>query len=227
VTLVARRFDRLELLAKELGEALPLQCDLTSPESRGELLERLEEEGLEVDVLINCAGFGGRGPTHEYDVARAVALLRTNVEAVYALTGALVGGMVARRSGAVVIVSSIAGMLRPPVRFAAYGASKAASLRYAEALHYELRPAGVAVTALCPGAVETEFAEVSGFEGPTASTPRIMKPTPEACVATAFTGLDKGRPVVIPNALVSAATGMLRRLPMSVGARLIPVAFKL
>jgi hypothetical protein len=227
VTLAARRVERLEHLAGELGEALAVQCDLTSPDSRLELLARVEKECLEVDVLINCAGFGARGLTQDSDVDRSVELLRTNVEAVYVLTGELVRGMAARGSGAVVIVSSIAGMLRPPVRFAVYGASKAASLRYAEALHYEMRPAGVAVTALCPGAVETEFAAVSGFERQTATTPRIMKPTAEACVREAFAALDKGRPVVIPNRWVRASMHVLGRLPRSVGARLVPVAFHL
>src|SRR5438874_1806738 len=96
--------------------------------------------------------------------------------------------------------------------------------RRIERLHRLADELGNAITALCPGAVETEFAAVSGFERQTATTPRIMKPTAEACVRETFAALDKGRPVVIPNMWVRASMRLLQRLPRSVGARLVPVA---
>jgi uncharacterized protein len=177
-------------------------------------------------VLINCAGFGGGGPVSEFDPDRAVEMLRTNVEAVFALCGALTPAMAARRSGAVVIVSSLAGILRPPVNFAAYGASKGASLRYAHALHYEMAKVGVSVTALCPGPIDTEFGVSSGLETTMDAMPAFAKATPADCVATTFRALERGRREAIPNTLVRVAAAAARRTPASVASRVLPAFFR-
>jgi short-subunit dehydrogenase len=226
VTLAARREERLKCLATELGNALPLRCDVADPVSRQELLRRISEEELEVDVLINCAGFGGGGPVCSYDTDRAVEMLRTNVEAVFSFCGAVTPGMVERHVGAIVIVSSLAGILRPPVNFAAYGASKGASLRYAEALYHEMAKVGVAVTALCPGPIDTEFGISSGLERTMDAMPGFFKATPAECVATTFDALERGRPVAIPNMLVRASAAVARRTPRAIASRVLPAAFR-
>ncbi|BDB44208.1 MULTISPECIES: SDR family NAD(P)-dependent oxidoreductase [Mycobacterium] len=226
VTLAARRADRLEKLAGELGDALPVRCDVADPQSRANLLGAITDAGRQVDVLINCAGFGGGGPVCEFDPDRAVEMLRTNVEAVFALCGALTPAMAARRSGAVVIVSSLAGILCPPVNFAAYGASKGASLRYAHALHYEMAKVDVSVTALCPGPIDTEFGVSSGLEKTMSAMPAFAKATPADCVAAAFAALQRGRREAIPNAVVRVAATAARRTPAVVASRVLPAFFR-
>jgi uncharacterized protein len=226
VTLAARREDRLVSLAGELGNALPIRCDVADPSSRAALLDTIANAGLDVSVLINCAGFGGGGPVHEFDSDRAVEMLRTNVEAVFAFCGALTPAMAERRSGAVVIISSLAGILCPPVNFAAYGASKSASLRYAHALYYELAPVGVAVTALCPGPVDTEFGVSSGLEGTMGAMPGFAKATTAECVASTLRALEQGKREVIPNVAIQLAAGAARRTPAAVAARLLPAVFR-
>jgi short-subunit dehydrogenase len=226
VTLAARREERLKSLANELGNALPLRCDVSDADSRSDLLGRISDEGLDVDVLINCAGFGGGGPVCSYDTDRAVEMLRTNVEAVFSFCGAVAPGLAARRAGAIVIVSSLAGILRPPVNFAAYGASKGASLRYAEGLHYEMAKVGVAVTALCPGPIDTEFGVRSGLERTMDAMPGFFKATPADCVATTFDALERGRPVAIPNVFVRGSAAVARRTPRAIASRVLPAAFR-
>jgi short-subunit dehydrogenase len=226
VTLAARRADRLASLARELGDALPVRCDVADPQSRADLLSAIAGAGLDVDVLVNCAGFGGGGPVREFDPDRAVEMLRTNVEAVFALCGALTPGMATRRSGAVVIVSSLAGILTPPVNFAAYGASKGASLRYAHALHYEMAKVGVSVTALCPGPIDTEFGVSSGLEKTMDAMPGFAKATTADCVAAALTALDRGSREAIPNAVVRAVAAAARRTPAIVASRVLPAFFR-
>ncbi len=177
-------------------------------------------------MLVNCAGFGGGGPVREYDPDRAVEMLRTNVEAVFALCGALTPAMAARRSGAVVIVSSLAGILCPPVNFAAYGASKGASLRYAHALHHEMAKVGVSVTALCPGPIDTEFGLSSGLEETMSAMPAFAKATPADCVAATLAALERGSPEAIPNVVVRAAAAVARRTPAIIASRVLPAFFR-
>lgn len=226
VTLAARREERLVRLATELGDALPVRCDVADPRSRADLLRTIADAGRDVDVLINCAGFGGGGPVHDFDPDRAVEMLRTNVEAVFALCGALTPAMAVRRSGAVVIVSSLAGILRPPVNFAAYGASKAASLRYAHGLHYEMAKVGVSVTALCPGPIDTEFGASSGLEKTMSAMPAFAKATPADCVAATLAALERGGREAIPNAVVRVAAAAARRTPAVVASRVLPAFFR-
>jgi short-subunit dehydrogenase len=101
------------------------------------------------------------GPFVSQPAECITTMVRTNVEAVMALSRLLITPMTARRSGAVLIVSSMAGN-QPMPNFGAYAATKAAMTSFAESLHCELKPSGVTVTALCPGGVMTEFSEVAG-----------------------------------------------------------------
>src|SRR5207244_1704410 len=110
---------------------------------------------------------------------RVTAMVRTNVEAVMALSRILIPPMAARRAGAVLIVSSVAGH-QPMPNFGAYAATKAAITSFAEALHCELKGSGVTVTALCPGGVRTEFSEVAGASEIERRVPALMI-SPEEC----------------------------------------------
>ena len=224
VTLVARREDRLRTLAEELAathgvRAEVVVCDLSVESARNTLSADVEKRGLTVDVLVNNAGFSTSGPIHESDPAREVAMIRTDVEAVAHLCSTFVPGMVARGRGAVLNVASVAAFQPLPGQ-AGYAASKAFVLSYSRALAEEVRKRGVTVTALCPGPVETEFAEAAGLdeEEAASSLPRFMWVSSQDVAAQGIDGLEKGRQVVIPGApnWIGAGVGHLvpRRLLM-------------
>lgn len=202
LVLVARRRDRLESLAAELRashgthvEALP--CDLADAAAIDALPTAVHELGLHVETLVNNAGFGLGGAFLAQDRARVREMARVNIEAVFSLTHAFVPGMVARGRGRVLIVSSLAG-LSPVPGFAAYAATKAASVSFAEALHAELKPSGVTVTALCPGPVDTEFNVVADVERTAARVPAALHADAARCAEEALAGLDAGQRVVVP-----------------------------
>lgn len=205
---VARRRDRLERLAAELREqhgrrVEVLACDLADSAARAELAAELATLGLEVDVLALCAGFGLGGPFVSQPAERITSMVRTNVEAMMALSRLLIPPMTVRRSGAVLIVSSMAGH-QPMPNFGAYAATKAAMTSFAESLHCELGPSGVTVTALCPGGVTTEFSEVAGVTRVERRTPAVLMIGPEECARAGLDGLQRGRRVVMPRRTVRA-----------------------
>jgi len=214
VTLVARREAPLTALAEELTSAHGVRtevvtADLADQAARGGLSTELGNRGLTVDVLVNNAGFSTMGPVHASDPDREVAMLRTDVEAVAHLCSIFLPGMVERGRGAVLNVASTAAFQPLPGQ-AGYGGSKAFVLSYSQAVAQEVRGRGVTVTVLCPGPVETGFADAMGLDTEIANgaLPRFMWVTAEAVAADAVEGLDRGRGVVIPG------------LPNKVGARL-------
>jgi hypothetical protein len=219
VTLVARREDRLKALADELAQAHQVRteviaADLTDADSRAELPAAVESRGLTVDILVNNAGFTTMGPVYRADRAQELAMVRTDVEAVVDLCTLFVPGMATRHRGAVLNTASTAAFQPLPGQ-AGYGASKAFVLSYGRALGAELRGTGVSVTTLCPGPVETGFAESAGISDDEAaeSLPKFMW-VPAADVAkAAIEGLAAGRPVVIPGAANRAAAALAHLAP--------------
>jgi len=194
VTVVARREAKLKDLAGELASrhgvrAEFIVADLTDVDSRTAIATELEGRDLSVNVLVNDAGLTTMGPVSRSDPAGEIALVRTDVEAVVHLCSLFVPGMVERRSGVILNVASTAAFQPLPGQ-ASYGASKAFVLSYTHALRGELRPTGVTATVLCPGPVETGFAE---------ALPKIMW-VPAAEVARAgVAGADANKAVVIPG----------------------------
>jgi short-subunit dehydrogenase len=208
VILVARRRERLEQLAGELraagaGRVEVLTADVSDPGSRRELLAAIAALGLEIDVLAPCAGFGMGGPFVQAPPERLELLVRTNVEAVFALVRALTPAMVSRRRGAVLIISSMAGN-QPMPHFGAYAATKAAMTSLAESLHWELGRHGVTVTALCPGGVYTEFAQVAAMLAAERRTPKAFMIGAEECARAGLEGLERGERIVMPRRAVRA-----------------------
>jgi uncharacterized protein len=213
VTLVARREERLEDLAEELTRdhgvrAETVACDVTDEEGRDRLQDELSDRGLEVEVLVNNAGFGSGGAFVELDGAKEASMVRTNCEAVVALTSAFLPAMVERGRGAILNLGSLIAFQPVPFQ-TTYGATKAFVLSFTEALHEELRGTGVTVTALCPGPVRTEFGEAGGFGGADDRIPSWFWLAPEAVAEAGVEGLEKGRRVVVPGPLnqVGALSG--------------------
>jgi short-subunit dehydrogenase len=231
LALVARREGPLRELADDLHrrdrvrvEVLP--ADLTDPDARRGLLDSLSASGLTVSGLVNNAGFSTTGPVAASDPDREVAMIRTDVEAVAHLCSLVVPSLVARGSGAVLNVASTAAFQPLPGQ-AGYAACKAFVLSYTHALRGELAGTGVTATALCPGPVETGFAEAAGFsEEQTGALPRFMwVPSPEVA-RQGVEGMLGGRAVVIPGApnKVSALAAQItpRRLLVPLLARSHP-----
>jgi hypothetical protein len=219
LTLVARREDRLKSLADELAETHRVRteviaADLTDQASRGELPDQIEQRGLTVDILVNNAGLTTMGPVQRADRAAELAMIRTDVEAVVDLCTLFVAGMVTRRVGAILNTASTAAFQPLPGQ-AGYGASKAFVLSYGRALGAELRGTGVTVTTLCPGPVETGFAEAAGISDDEAgeALPKFMWVPAEDVAKAAIDGLANGRPVVIPGAANRAAAGLAHLTP--------------
>jgi short-subunit dehydrogenase len=188
---------------------------------------RVDELGLAVDVLVNNAGFSTMGPVHRSDPSREIAMIRTDVEAVAHLCSLFLPGMVDRHGGAVLNVASTAAFQPLPGQ-AGYAASKAFVLSYSHAVRTELRGTGVTMTVLCPGPVETGFAEAAGIgdEQAAQSLPSFMWVSAEAVASEAVDGMDAGRAVVIPGVAnrVSAIGGHLtpRRFLLPILARQHP-----
>ncbi len=232
VTLVARTESKLQALADDLSarhgvRAEVLAADLTDADARRELPGRVADLGLAVNVLVNNAGFSTLGPVYRSDPDREIAMIRTDVEAVVHLCSLFTPGMVERRSGCILNVASTAAFQPIPGQ-AGYGGAKAFVLSYSHAIREELRSHGVTVTALCPGPVETGFAQAAGIEPDemAGAMPRVFW-VPAAEVARAgVAGMDANRAVVIPGLpnKASAALGWLspRRLLLPVVAKQHP-----
>lgn len=168
--LVARREAALEELATELqrdhGRASRvLAMDLTDPAAPDRLYGQLAAEGIEVEFLVNNAGFGGQGAFVERSAADDLAMVQLNVVALTALTKLFLPGMVERGHGRVLQVASTAGLVPGGPLQAVYYATKAYVVSLSRGLAGELAGGPVTVTALCPGVTETEFGKRSGMDG--------------------------------------------------------------
>jgi len=206
LALVARRKERLEELARELGNARAAAIDLSKKDAAAKLLADLESNGETVDLLVNNAGFGLIGRFAELDAKRERQMIDLNVGALTELCRAVAPGMIARKSGGIINVASTAAFQAGP-KMAVYFATKAFVLSLTEALHEELKPHGIKVSCLCPGPTRTEFGEVAGFGG-NGMFDRVAMESPEV-VTAGLEGLDSNKAVVIPglvNKIGAAAT---------------------
>ena len=164
LVLVARRRDRLQARAAEVGNARTVTMDLSEPGAAGRLMADIAAHGETVDTLINNAGFGLWGRFATLDPARQREMIDLNIGALTELCAAVVPDMIERKAGAILNVASTAAF-QPGPGMAVYFASKAFVLSFTEALHEELKPHGISVSALCPGPTRTEFGAVAGFKG--------------------------------------------------------------
>src|SRR5205085_2295911 len=160
--LVARRADRLEALARDLPTAArAVQCDLAT--DAASLQAKVADLGPDVDLLVNCAGFGTSGPFVEHDAERDAEQVRLNCEAIVILTHAFLPPMIKRGRGGIINVASSAGMQPIPYE-SVYAATNACVISLSDALHTELRGSGARVICVNPGPVPTECQELAGYE---------------------------------------------------------------
>lgn len=219
LVLVARSEGKLQEIAVEFEKrngitAHVAACDLARPDAAASLVDQLKQRAIDVDVLVNNAGFGFSAPFIEIDVRRDLEMIQVNIVALTQLTKLLLGPMVERKRGRILNVASTAGFQPGPL-MAVYYATKAYVLSFTEAIADELRDSGVTVTALCPGPTATGFVEVSNMTN--SRLFKMMKPMSPARVARAgYRGLMAGRRVVIPGAKNKLLVQSLRVSPRRV-----------
>ena len=213
LVLAARRKDRIEELARELGKARAVAIDLSKKDSAARLLADIEGNGETVDLLVNNAGFGLIGRFAELDAKRERQMIDLNVGTLTDLCRALAPQMITRKSGSILNVASTAAF-QPGPKMAVYFATKAFVLSLTEALHEELKPHGVKVSCLCPGPTRTEFGEVAGFGG-NGMFDRVAMDAPEV-VKAGLDGLENNKAVVIPGIINKAGALSGRFAPRSV-----------
>lgn len=196
LVLTARRKDRLDALAQRLAATCKVQtevfpadlADLATPEK---IFTFTQDKGIEIDLLINNAGFGKYGEFPSAEKERLLEMVQVNCAAVVHLTHLYLQGMVARRRGDVLIVASTASFQAVPY-ISTYAATKSFDLLLAEGLAEEMKPYGIRVCALCPGSTESEFHTVAGQEGF-----RHRRETAQKVAQTGLQALAAGKSYVI------------------------------
>ena len=197
VLLVARSEDKLMTLCNELGRINSIRAqyvamDLSQPDSPARLFDEAQKRDLEIDFLINNAGFGSMGEFAKLDLQRELNMIDLNVRALVELTHRFLVPMRERKSGAIINVASTASFQAVPF-MATYAATKAFVLSFSEALWEENRQYGIKVMALCPGVTETGFFEAASIDVP----PGRVIQTAEDVVDTALRGLKRGKSHII------------------------------
>jgi uncharacterized protein len=216
VILVARRKERLEALKNSLQqEYVDLNVhiiiqDLSLPKAATLLYEIVKERGLEVDYLINSAGFGGHGYFHERSWEIDESMIQLNVMTLVHLTRLFGDDMVKRQSGKILNVSSTAGFAPGPLH-SVYYATKAFVTSFSEALSNELEDKNVSVTVLCPGPTKTEFYDVANTKE-TRAFKRKMASVADVA-AQGHTGMMQGKSLVVPGVLNKFILFSMRFIP--------------
>jgi short-subunit dehydrogenase len=200
VVLVARRSDRLIALAQEIGEsggeAIPVSYDLLDPSAPDKLFADLAERKIEVDVLVNNAGFGGAGKIATLPVERQLGMIQLNITDLTHLTRLFVPPMLDRGHGGVLNVGSIAGFQSGPNQ-AVYCATKAYVLSFTEALAEELAGSNLLVTLLAPGVTDTEFFGVAKLKNSLLVKLGSMDAVTVAKIG--YRGFRRGKIIVVPG----------------------------
>lgn len=214
--LTARSRNRLEALAEELRtrhniSVKVIESDLAEPAAAEALFQKTEGQGVQVDLLINNAGFGLVGDFPDLPLARQLEMIQVNISALVALSHLFVQPMLQRQSGAILNLASTASFQGVPY-FSVYAATKAFILNFSEGLWGECQPSGVRVLALCPGATETHFQAVAGTENH--SRPVKMQ-TPDEVVEVGLHALAENRIVAVSGFNNRAMVFAERFLPRS------------
>jgi short-subunit dehydrogenase len=214
--------NELQRIADELEQThqVPVQIlaeNLEDPDAPQRIFEAVKGEGQAVDILVNNAGLGYRARFWEYPIERDMAMLRVNIEAVVRLTKLFLPPMLKRRRGRILNTASIAGFEPGPL-LAVYHATKAFVLSFTEALSIELEKSEVTVTALCPGATDTDFFPKANMEQTKAfQKNKVM--APQEVAAQGYEALMRGDAVFVPGAMNKALVFSRRLMTLATQAR--------
>jgi short-subunit dehydrogenase len=218
LVLTARRRERLERLGRELAAQHKIKteivaADLAKPSEREKIFAFTRNKGIEIELLINNAGFGAYGELVSVETHRHLEMVEVNCAAVVHLTRMYVPEMKQRKHGDVLIVASTAAFQGVPY-LSTYAATKAFDLHFAEGLAEEMKPYGVRVCALCPGSTESEFQAVARQTGVAASMRR--RESAEKVARTGLRALAAGKHYVISGLGNYLSTHAERLVPRAV-----------
>ena len=218
--LTARRRERLEQLAAELRDrhhidAIVMPMDLTDESAAARLTHDMARSGLQVDFLVNNAGYGVPGAYASTSWQQQRDFLQVLVTAVAELTHRLLPGMIERRWGRIINVASVAGLMPGVAGHTLYAASKAFVIKFSESLALEAYRHNVHVTASCPGFTLTEFHDVTGTRAQVNTIPRAMWLDADRVARESYGAVMKGIPVYVPGRLYRMLVGASRIVPQS------------
>lgn len=219
VALTARRGDRLESLADEIGlrygvDTLTFAADLADPAAPDAILAHMAAHGRTVDALINNAGYGLPGAFSETSWDDQKTVLQVMLHAPTELAHKTLSGMVERRFGRIVNVASLAGLVPGAAGHTLYAAVKSYLVRFSQSLHLENASTGVHVSALCPGFTYSEFHDVNGArEQISRATPEWMWLGADEVAATGYEAVEANRAVCVPGAPNKAIAALGKVLP--------------
>ena len=225
VALVARSKDRLEKVAGELASTFGIDtkvfpADLSDPAAPQSLFDAVRSDGIEIEYLVNNAGFGTNGKFVETNLATELNMMQVNMNALVSLSKLFVAGMIARESGRILNLASTASF-QPGPNMAIYCATKAFVLSFTEAFAVELAGTGVTVTALCPGGTETEFqarAEISDI--PIVNSGFIPFMKAEEVAKQGYRGFMRGDTVTVTGLMNKLGAFSIRMTPRKLAAQL-------
>ena len=223
LVLVARRIESMEKLAEELRlrhsiQVVVIGMDLSRAGVGAELKSELDSRGIAIHVLINNAGFGLYGSFLDQPLEKTTNMMQLNMNTTTELTHVFARDMVKRGSGYVLLLASLLSYQAVP-GYAAYAATKAFVLHFGEALHQELKPYGVGVTALCPGQSATSFGEVAGQKLSPLVKLMLMKAYPVA--RTGISAMLARKAAVVPGFLNKAVVFFDRFMPRSMQRKVV------
>jgi len=222
LVLTARRADRLAALAEELKSAHGVQvdciaADLANPHTPAALCDELARRHLDIDVLINNAGYGVPGSLRSQPWQVHADFIQVLITAPTELTWRLLPGMRERSYGRIVNVASLAGHVPAPAGHTLYAASKAYLIKFSQALSLENRGTGVNVCALCPGFTYSEFHDVTGSRQLVSQMPKWLWMHTDRVVREGLAAVERGDAVYIPGRINRTIKGLIKLLPDRVG----------
>ncbi len=219
--LVARNAERMEVLAAELSEKYKVRChvipqDLSRAGSARELVVKLSAMKLDVDILINNAGYGVGGEFVQSDFSEMAGMLQLNMNTLAELTHLLLPPMLERKQGRILNVASTAAFQAGPW-MAGYYASKAFVLSFTEALAVELEDSGVSITALCPGPTKTEFFDRARMQG--SRLKDLVMADSDRCARNGLDAMFRGQVLIVDGLLNQVSVLSTKLLPRSMTRR--------
>jgi short-subunit dehydrogenase len=225
LVLTARRADRLAALAEELKAAhgVAVDCivaDLANPHTPAALCDELARRGLDIDVLINNAGYGVPGGLTSQPWQVHADFIQVLMTAPAELVYRLLPGMRQRGYGRIVNVASLAGHVAAPAGHTLYAASKAYLIKFSQALALENRGRGIRVCALCPGFTYSEFHDVTGSRELVSKMPKWMWMHADRVVREGLAAVERGEAVYIPGRINRTIKGLIKLLPDRIGMRM-------
>ena len=224
IIMVAHHQGKLHEAAQQLqreymgAQISTIDLDLSRDFAADRLFKEVQQRGIQLDVLVNNAGFGEYGPFYQSDLEKEMAMIHLNVISLVHLTKLFLPHMLNRGSGRILQVGSVASFTPTPLQ-SVYGATKAFILSFSEALQEELKDTPVTVTVLCPPATDTNFFNVAGAQDSKIAQGNLA--SPEEVAATGFKALMAGDARAVPTFKAKLQVAQSTILPDALNATLM------